>query len=87
MIIYFLLVVITCFLIFQAGDTSVGWALGYMLTLSNLLPAERAEMRKALSPVVWGTLICFLILLLVAVLVFIILKFRDGRQKGSENVI
>uniref|UniRef100_A0A8C7X2F0 Ectonucleoside triphosphate diphosphohydrolase 2b n=1 Tax=Oryzias sinensis TaxID=183150 RepID=A0A8C7X2F0_9TELE len=49
----------------KAGDTSVGWALGYMLNLSNLLPAEKVGLRKALTPGVWGTLI-FLFALLAA---------------------
>ncbi|XP_070706875.1 ectonucleoside triphosphate diphosphohydrolase 2 [Pempheris klunzingeri] len=69
----------------KAGDTSVGWALGYMLSLSNLLPAERVGLRKALTPGVWGTLIFLFALLLVAVLVFILLRLRDGKKKGSSE--
>uniref|UniRef100_A0A8C6S3R8 Ectonucleoside triphosphate diphosphohydrolase 2b n=1 Tax=Neogobius melanostomus TaxID=47308 RepID=A0A8C6S3R8_9GOBI len=38
----------------KAGGTSVGWALGYMLTLSNLLPAESPVLRKALTLGAWG---------------------------------
>ncbi|XP_044029540.1 ectonucleoside triphosphate diphosphohydrolase 2 [Siniperca chuatsi] len=72
----------------KAGDTSVGWALGYMLSLSNLLPAERAGMKKALTPGAWGTLIFLFVFLLVAVLVFIFLRTRDGKTKGgSESTI
>ncbi|XP_028273659.1 ectonucleoside triphosphate diphosphohydrolase 2 [Parambassis ranga] len=72
----------------KAGDTSVGWALGYMLSLSNLLPAETVGLRKALTPGAWGTLIFLFALLLAAVLVFIILRARDGRKKGgSESTI
>ncbi|XP_076615110.1 ectonucleoside triphosphate diphosphohydrolase 2 [Chaetodon auriga] len=72
----------------KAGDASVGWALGYMLSLSNLLPAERVGLRKALTPGAWGTLIFLFVLLLAAVLVFIVLRARDGRKKGgSESTI
>lgn len=40
-----------CFSYFvQAGDTSIGWALGYMLSLSSLLPGESMGLRKALPP-------------------------------------
>ena len=75
-------------LVLQAGDASVGWALGYMLSLSNLLPAESAGLRKALTPGAWGTLIFLFVLLLAAVLVFILLRARDGRRKGgSESTI
>lgn len=71
----------------QAGGASVGWSLGYMLTLSNLLPAERGELRKSLSPAVWGTIIALLLLLLAASLLLFILHFRDGRKAGSESII
>ncbi|XP_070780606.1 ectonucleoside triphosphate diphosphohydrolase 2 isoform X1 [Enoplosus armatus] len=72
----------------KAGDASVGWALGYMLSLSNLLPAESAGLRKALTPGAWGTLIFLFVLLLAAVLVFILLRARDGKTKGgSESTI
>ncbi|KAM8744333.1 ectonucleoside triphosphate diphosphohydrolase 2 [Acanthopagrus schlegelii] len=67
----------------KAGDTSVGWALGYMLSLSNLMPAEMAGHRKALTLGAWGTLIFLFVLLLAAVLVFIFLRMRDGKKKGG----
>lgn len=70
-------------LILQAGNTSVGWALGYMLSLSNLLPAETAGHRKALTQGAWGTLIFLFVLLLAAVVVFILLRMRDGKKKGG----
>lgn len=65
----------------------MGWALGYMLTLSNLLPAERGELRKILIPEVWGTLIALLLLLLVASLLFICLHFHVGKKAGGASVI
>ncbi|KAM7369286.1 hypothetical protein PAMP_013566 [Pampus punctatissimus] len=72
----------------KAGDASVGWALGYMLSLSNLLPAERVGLKKALNPGVWGTLIFLFVLLLATVLIFILLQARYGKKKGvSESTI
>ncbi|XP_026152358.1 ectonucleoside triphosphate diphosphohydrolase 2 [Mastacembelus armatus] len=72
----------------KAGDASVGWALGYMLSLSNLLPAERVGLRKALTPGAWGALIFLFVLLLTAVLIFILLRVHDGKKKGgSESTI
>ncbi|CAN9504830.1 unnamed protein product [Ophioblennius macclurei] len=67
----------------KAGDTSVGWALGYMLSLSSLLPAEKVGLRKALTPAAWAVLVSLFVLLLVAVLVFILLQARDWRKKGG----
>lgn len=69
----------------KAGDASVGWALGYMLSLSNLLPAETVRMRKALTPGAWGTLIFLFVLLLVSVMAFIFLRARDRRNKGGTE--
>lgn len=68
-----------------AGGTSVGWALGYMLSLSSLLPAETVGLRKALTPSAWGFLIFLFVLLLVVVLVFILLQLRDWRRKGGRE--
>ncbi|XP_040915551.1 ectonucleoside triphosphate diphosphohydrolase 2 [Toxotes jaculatrix] len=69
----------------KAGDASVGWALGYMLSLSNLLPAEKVGLRKALTPGAWGTLIFLFVLLLTAVLVFILFRGCDGKKKGGTE--
>ncbi|XP_018548616.1 LOW QUALITY PROTEIN: ectonucleoside triphosphate diphosphohydrolase 2 [Lates calcarifer] len=67
----------------KAGDTSVGWALGYMLSLSNLLPAETVGLRKGLAMRTWGMLICLFVLLLTAGLLFLVLRVCDGKKKGS----
>lgn len=69
----------------KAGDTSVGWALGYMLSLSNLLPAEKVGLRKALTPGAWGALIFLFVLLLAAVLVFILFRAQSGKKKGGNE--
>ncbi|KAM4634123.1 ectonucleoside triphosphate diphosphohydrolase 2 [Polymixia lowei] len=67
----------------KAGDTSVGWALGYMLSLSSLLPAESVGLRKALTPGAWTTLLSLFILLLISVLVFVFLRVFGGKKKGG----
>ncbi|XP_068608886.1 ectonucleoside triphosphate diphosphohydrolase 2 [Brachionichthys hirsutus] len=72
----------------KAGEASVGWALGYMLTLSNMLPAETAGLKKALTPGVWGALVFLFVLLPAAVLVFIVLQGCEEKKKGgSEGTI
>ncbi|XP_061658098.1 ectonucleoside triphosphate diphosphohydrolase 2-like [Syngnathoides biaculeatus] len=69
----------------KAGDTSVGWALGYMLSLSNLLPSEKVCMWKALAPGVWESLIVLFVLLLVSVLVFIGLRACEWKKRGLND--
>jgi len=73
-----------CFFGLQAGDTSVGWSLGYMLSLSNLLPAENVLLRKALSSANWSVLILLFSVLLIMALFFLL---RAIRKKGNDAVI
>ncbi|XP_068560137.1 ectonucleoside triphosphate diphosphohydrolase 2-like [Cebidichthys violaceus] len=66
-----------------AGGAAVGWALGYMLTLSGMVPAERLGLMKALPPGPWaGILFLFITLLLVA-MVYLLMIYRNTRtQEG-----
>ncbi|XP_012685539.2 ectonucleoside triphosphate diphosphohydrolase 2 [Clupea harengus] len=68
----------------KAGDTSVGWALGYMLILSNLVPAESLSLRKALLPNIWVFLIVLSTLLLVAALGLLV-HHSYRQQKGARG--
>ncbi|KAG5272822.1 hypothetical protein AALO_G00169660 [Alosa alosa] len=68
----------------KAGDTSVGWALGYMLSLSNLVPAESISLRRALLPGAWVSLIVLFALLLVATLGLLAYQARR-QQKNASN--
>ncbi|XP_059193874.1 ectonucleoside triphosphate diphosphohydrolase 2-like [Centropristis striata] len=65
----------------KAGGASVGWALGYMLSLSSLVPAERLGLMKALPPGPWaGILFLFISLLLLAV-GYLLMIYRNTRTK------
>lgn len=68
----------------KAGDTSVGWSLGYMLSLSNLLPAENVLLRKALSSGTWSVLILLFSVLLIMALFFLL---RAICKKKNDDVI
>ncbi|MBN3299361.1 ENTP2 diphosphohydrolase, partial [Amia calva] len=70
----------------KAGDTSVGWALGYMLSLSSLLPGESLGIRKALRPGAWGGLLFLLSLLLLLALV-LLMQHLSRKNKGDGTVI
>ncbi|XP_051977490.1 ectonucleoside triphosphate diphosphohydrolase 2-like [Xyrauchen texanus] len=63
----------------KAGDTSVGWSLGYMLTLSNLLPAEEVFLRKALRAEAWSALI-FVFCFLLVTAVFCLLRANCKKE-------
>lgn len=64
----------------KAGDTSVGWALGYMLSLSNLVPAESISLRRALLPGAWVSLIILFTLLLIIALVMLYNRAREQQM-------
>jgi len=41
----------------QAGETSIGWALGYMLNLTNMIPAEKPSSHRSMLYNYWVMLI------------------------------
>lgn len=54
--------------VLQASSTDVGWTLGYMLNLTNMIPAEAPTQWRAQSYSVWAAGVVFMVLTLVAVL-------------------
>lgn len=52
----------------QAGGADIGWTLGYMLNLTNLIPAEAPAQWRAESYGVWVASVALVALTLVAVL-------------------
>lgn len=66
----------------------MGWALGYMLSLSNLIPGESVALVKAVNPKAWTALLVLFVLLLVVVLGFLFLgAFKKKKGSGSAQVI
>ncbi|XDV20885.1 hypothetical protein PO909_026094, partial [Leuciscus waleckii] len=65
----------------KADDNSVGWSLGYMLSLSNLLPAENVLLRKALRPDAWRAAIFLFSALLIAAIFFLIRSYQRNTTK------
>ncbi|XP_019331508.2 ectonucleoside triphosphate diphosphohydrolase 2 isoform X2 [Alligator mississippiensis] len=49
---------------FQISDTSAGWALGYMLNLTNIIPEDELILLKGIENGVWSLLLILLVLLL-----------------------
>ncbi|KAM4664373.1 LOW QUALITY PROTEIN: ectonucleoside triphosphate diphosphohydrolase 2 [Discoglossus pictus] len=65
----------------KAGDTSIGWALGYMLNLTNMIPAEQPSILKATDQSCWvGLIFLFVIIILIALTVFFC-TYRSGKQQ------
>ncbi|GAA6099514.1 ectonucleoside triphosphate diphosphohydrolase 2 [Tachysurus ichikawai] len=67
----------------KAGDSSLGWSLGYMLSMSSMLPEESVNLRRALHPGAWISLLLLIALLISTTLIFIILQVC---QKKRSNV-
>lgn len=66
----------------QAGGASVGWALGYMLSQSNIVQAESLGLMKALPSGPWtGILFLFITLLLIAV-GYLIMIYRTRNREA-----
>ncbi|XP_075690904.1 ectonucleoside triphosphate diphosphohydrolase 8-like isoform X2 [Rhinoderma darwinii] len=53
----------------QAGNADVGWTLGYMLNLTNMIPSEEPSLLKAHDYNIWVAAIFFIVLSVVAGLV------------------
>uniref|UniRef100_A0A8C6HXU3 Ectonucleoside triphosphate diphosphohydrolase 8 n=1 Tax=Mus spicilegus TaxID=10103 RepID=A0A8C6HXU3_MUSSI len=52
----------------QAGDTDIGWTLGFMLNLTGMIPAEAPTHWRAQSYSIWTAGVVFAVLTLVAIL-------------------
>ncbi|XP_045890700.1 ectonucleoside triphosphate diphosphohydrolase 2-like isoform X1 [Micropterus dolomieu] len=66
----------------KAGGASVGWALGYMLSQSNIVQAESLGLMKALPSGPWtGILFLFITLLLIAV-GYLIMIYRTRNREA-----
>ncbi|XP_036983684.2 ectonucleoside triphosphate diphosphohydrolase 2 [Artibeus jamaicensis] len=68
----------------KAGDTSVGWALGYMLNLTNMIPADPPGLRKGIDLSSWVVLLLLFAALLLAALVLLV---RQACSAESPSAI
>lgn len=71
----------------KAADTAVGWALGYMLNLTNLIPADLPGLRKGTHFSSWVALLLLFTVLILAALV-LLLRQRASltlKQPGNQR--
>ncbi|XP_041650312.1 ectonucleoside triphosphate diphosphohydrolase 3 [Cheilinus undulatus] len=60
----------------QVGDTSIGWSLGYMLSMSNMIPSEVKINPPMTNPVFAGLIFLFSALTIITVVSVFILCIR-----------
>ncbi|XP_071881602.1 ectonucleoside triphosphate diphosphohydrolase 8 isoform X3 [Anas platyrhynchos] len=58
----------------KAGNADIGWTLGFMLNLTNMIPTEPLEHLKGHQPSLWAGAISFIVLAIVAGLLAILLQ-------------
>ncbi|KAF4801694.1 Ectonucleoside triphosphate diphosphohydrolase 8 [Turdus rufiventris] len=58
----------------QAANTDIGWTLGFMMNLTNMIPAEALLHVKGHQPDLWAGAVSFLVLAIVAGLVAVFLQ-------------
>uniref|UniRef100_A0A4W3IUW5 Ectonucleoside triphosphate diphosphohydrolase 2 n=1 Tax=Callorhinchus milii TaxID=7868 RepID=A0A4W3IUW5_CALMI len=68
----------------KAGDTEVGWALGYMLNLTNIMPAEQVYLHKSQAMEAWAVLI---VLFIVVVVMGVVILLCSIHRKPTDNAV
>ncbi|XP_059721265.1 ectonucleoside triphosphate diphosphohydrolase 2 isoform X3 [Haemorhous mexicanus] len=64
----------------KAGETSIGWALGYMLNLTNMIPAENPSSHKSMLYNYWVILILLFVVTTLTSLVTAICLLRHSKS-------
>ncbi|XP_077054325.1 ectonucleoside triphosphate diphosphohydrolase 8 [Siphateles boraxobius] len=65
----------------QVADTDVGWTLGYMLNLTNMIPSERSRAVTGVVHSQWAAQIFFIVFaLFLSLLIIAILFVRDPKH-------
>lgn len=60
----------------QVESTSIGWSLGYMLTMSNMIPSEVKKIPPMTDPLFAGLIFLFSALTIVTVVFIFIVIIR-----------
>ncbi|XP_035022870.1 ectonucleoside triphosphate diphosphohydrolase 2 [Hippoglossus stenolepis] len=67
----------------KVEGASVGWSLGCMLSLSNMVQAESLSLMKALPPGPWAGILFLFIALLLFALGYLVISFFNTRNKDG----
>lgn len=69
------------------GNSSISWSLGYMLSLTNQIPAGSTLIRLPIQPPVFMGILAFFTAIALLCLAFLLYLCLASRTKGrSENV-
>ncbi|XP_008321908.1 ectonucleoside triphosphate diphosphohydrolase 1-like [Cynoglossus semilaevis] len=60
----------------QVKNTNIGWSLGYMLSMSNMIPSEVKLILPMTNPVFAGLIFLFSALTIIAVIIAFIFLIR-----------
>lgn len=71
-------IILSSALFVQIRDSDVGWTLGYMLNLTNMIPAEAPD--TSLMP--YGGYVTFMILLSLLILLLLLLVYLYSRRSS-----
>lgn len=70
----------------QVGNSSIAWSLGYMLSLTNQIPAESPLIRLPMDPPAFvGTLAFFTAVALLCLAFLVYLCASSGKQRRSQH--
>ncbi|NWU99729.1 ENTP2 diphosphohydrolase, partial [Upupa epops] len=64
----------------KVGETSIGWALGYMLNLTNMIPAEKPSSHKSMLYNYWVILILLFVVTTLTSLVTAVCLLRRNKS-------
>ncbi|KAE8596843.1 hypothetical protein XENTR_v10016262 [Xenopus tropicalis] len=65
----------------EVGNSSIGWSLGYMLTLTNMIPAERRLIILPMSLSLFAGLLCLFTAISALCLIVLVILFVCARKK------
>lgn len=69
----------------QVGNSSIGWSLGYMLSLTNQIPAGSPLIHLPIQPPVFMGVLAFFTAMALLCLAFLLYLCSAFRTKRSEN--
>ncbi|XP_041854851.1 ectonucleoside triphosphate diphosphohydrolase 2-like [Melanotaenia boesemani] len=71
----------------KAGDASVGWALGYMLNVTNAVPAESLGVMKALPFGTWTGILILFIMIIFWSLGYLIMIYLNTKTRVKQDMV
>lgn len=74
---------LTLLSLFQVGNSSIAWSLGYMLSLTNMIPAEGKLIQLPLKPSLFAGLLIFLTAMALLCLLFLVYLCIISRNKNN----